>query len=73
MERVRYLGSCGRGHHRFHDRTVGAPAHPIEPNSDLMTVLPMVLIPVYLVPLSIVLHIASLAKLRRSGEVMVHA
>ena len=32
-----------------------------------MTMLPMVLIPVYLVPLSIVLHIASLAKLR-SGE-----
>jgi hypothetical protein len=30
-----------------------------------MTVLPMVLIPVYLVPLSIVLHLASLAKLRR--------
>jgi hypothetical protein len=29
-----------------------------------MTVLPMVLIPVYLVPLSIVLHLASLAKLR---------
>jgi len=34
----------------------------VEPNSDLMTVLPMVLIPVFLVPLSIVLHIASLAK-----------
>ena len=45
----------------------------VEPNSDLMTVLPMVLIPVFLVPLSIVLHIASLAKLHRSGEVMVHA
>jgi hypothetical protein len=43
------------------------------PNSDLMTVLPMVLIPVYLVPLSIVLHIASLAKLRHSSDVMVHA
>ena len=45
----------------------------IEPNSALMTVLPMVLIPVFLVPLSIVLHVASLAKLHRSGEVMVHA
>jgi hypothetical protein len=45
----------------------------VEPNSDLMTVLPMVLIPVFLVPLSIVLHVASLAKLHRSGEVMVHA
>jgi hypothetical protein len=45
----------------------------VEPNSDLMTVLPMVLIPVFLVPLSIVLHLASLAKLHRSGDVMVHA
>jgi hypothetical protein len=32
-----------------------------------MTLLPMVLIPVYLVPLSIVLHLASLAKLRREA------
>jgi hypothetical protein len=32
-----------------------------------MTVLPMVIIPVYLVPLSIVLHLASLAKLRREA------
>lgn len=42
---------------------------PIEvhPNSELMGVLPMVLIPVYLVPLSIVLHLASLAKLRRAA------
>ena len=39
----------------------------IQPTSDLMTVLPLVLIPVYLVPLSIVLHIASLAKLRREA------
>jgi hypothetical protein len=38
----------------------------VQPNSDLMTVLPMVLIPVYLVPLSIVLHLASLAKLHRA-------
>jgi hypothetical protein len=45
----------------------------VEPNSDLMTVLPMVLIPVFLVPLSIVLHAASLAKLHRSSEVVVHA
>jgi hypothetical protein len=45
----------------------------VEPSSDLMTVLPMVLIPVFLVPLSILLHIASLAKLHRSGNVMVHA
>lgn len=37
----------------------------VQPTSDLMTVLPMVLIPVYLVPLSILLHLASLAKLHR--------
>jgi hypothetical protein len=42
----------------------------VEPNSDLMTVLPMVLIPVYLVPLSIVLHLASLAKLKRAATQM---
>jgi hypothetical protein len=36
----------------------------VQPSSDMMTVLPMVLIPIYLVPLSIVLHLASLAKLR---------
>ena len=39
----------------------------VQPTSDLMTVLPMVLIPVYLVPLSILLHLASLAKLRREA------
>jgi hypothetical protein len=38
-----------------------------QPNSDLMTILPLVLVPVYLVPLSIVLHLASLAKLHRDG------
>ena len=38
----------------------------VQPNSELMTMLPMVLIPVYLVPLSIMLHIASLAKLHRA-------
>ncbi len=38
----------------------------VKPNSELMTVLPMVLIPVYLVPLSILLHSASLAKLHRA-------
>jgi hypothetical protein len=39
----------------------------VQPTSDLMTVLPMALIPVYLVPLSIVLHLASLTKLRREA------
>jgi hypothetical protein len=39
----------------------------VQPTSELMTVLPMVLIPTYLVPLSIVLHLASLAKLRREA------
>jgi hypothetical protein len=38
----------------------------VQPNSELMTLLPMVLIPIYLVPLSIMLHIASLAKLHRA-------
>jgi hypothetical protein len=40
-------------------------ATAVEPTSGLMTVLPMVLIPVYLVPLSIILHAASLATLHR--------
>jgi hypothetical protein len=39
----------------------------VQPTSDLMTVLPLVLIPVYLVPLFFVLHLASLAKLRREA------
>jgi hypothetical protein len=38
-----------------------------------MTVLPLVLIPVYLVPLFFVLHLASLAKLRReAGAISGH-
>src|SRR5215510_15397446 len=41
----------------------------IQPTSDLMTVLPLVLVPAYLLPLSIVLHIASLAKLGRETRV----
>jgi hypothetical protein len=44
-----------------------------QPNSDLMTVLPLVLVPVYLVPLSIVLHLASLAKLHRDTAPVVSA
>jgi hypothetical protein len=39
----------------------------VQPTSELISVLPMVLIPIYLVPLSIVLHLASLAKLRREA------
>jgi hypothetical protein len=39
----------------------------VQPTSDLMTVLPLVLIPVYLVPLFFVLHLASLTKLRREA------
>jgi len=40
---------------------------PIEvhPTSELITMMPMVMIPVYMVPLSILLHIASLVKLHR--------
>lgn len=41
----------------------------VQPNSDLMTVLPMVLIPIFLVPLSILLHVASLVKLNRSAAI----
>ena len=37
----------------------------VQPQNELMSIFPMVLIPTYLVPLSIVLHLASLAKLRR--------
>jgi hypothetical protein len=37
----------------------------VQPTSELMTMMPMVLIPTFLVPLSIVLHVASLKKLRR--------
>jgi hypothetical protein len=37
----------------------------VHPSSELVTMLPMVLIPVYMVPLSILLHITSLVKLRR--------
>jgi hypothetical protein len=38
--------------------------------NELITAFPLVLIPVYLVPLSILLHLASLAKLRRSTQRM---
>jgi hypothetical protein len=40
----------------------------VHPTSELVTLLPMVMIPVYLVPLSIVLHLASLTKLRRESH-----
>lgn len=40
----------------------------VHPSSELVTMLPMVMIPVYMVPLSIVLHIASLVKLHREEE-----
>ena len=39
----------------------------VQPTSELMTVLPMVMIATFLVPLSIVLHGASLKKLRRDA------
>jgi hypothetical protein len=38
--------------------------------NELITAFPLVLVPVYLVPLSILLHLASLAKLRRSTQRM---
>ena len=37
----------------------------VQPTSELVTVLPLALVPVFLVPLSILLHIASLVKLHR--------
>ena len=36
-----------------------------EPANELISIFPLVLIPAYLVPLSVLLHVASLAKLRR--------
>jgi hypothetical protein len=45
----------------------------VQPTSDLMTVLPLVLVPVYLVPLFFVFHLASLAKLsRETGAFQSH-
>jgi hypothetical protein len=38
----------------------------VEPPNELITLYPLVLIPVFLVPISILVHLASLAKLRRS-------
>ena len=63
---LRHLGSRRCRHDRLLNRAVAHPAHRVQPSSELMTMLPMVLIPVYLVPLSIMLHIASLAKLHRA-------
>ncbi len=40
----------------------------VEPPNQLITLFPLVLIPVFLVPLSILLHLASLAKLRRTAS-----
>lgn len=40
----------------------------VEPANLLITAFPLVLIPIFLVPLSIILHIASLAKLRRKAH-----
>ena len=42
----------------------------VQPTSELISVLPLVVIPTFAVPLSIVLHVASLMKLRRE---MSHA
>ena len=45
----------------------------VEPENELMTILPMVLIPTYLGPLSILLHFASLAKLPKTKRADVPA
>ena len=39
----------------------------VEPPNELITLFPLVLVPIFLVPLSILLHLASLAKLRRAA------
>src|SRR5262249_32657084 len=45
----------------------------VQPDRDPVTVLPLVLIPVYLVPLFFVFHLASLAKLsRETGAFQSH-
>jgi hypothetical protein len=43
-----------------------------QPN-ELVSAFPLVMIPVFLVPLSILLHLASLQKLRRPGDALPHA
>jgi hypothetical protein len=45
----------------------------VHPSSELVTLFPLVMVPVYVVPLSIMLHLASLAKLHRGANVLVHA
>ena len=55
--------------------TSPSPLQPFafdNPN-ELPTVFPLVLVPVYLVPLSIVLHLASLTKLRRTASHTISA
>src|SRR5262245_31440550 len=48
-------------------------AFEVQPNSDMVTILPLVLIPIYLVPLFFVFHLASLAKLsRETGAFQSH-
>lgn len=39
----------------------------VEPSNQLITLFPLVLVPIFLVPLSILMHIASLTKLRRAA------
>ena len=42
-----------------------SPLFTYQPPNELISVFPLVLIPVYLVPLAVLLHLASLAKLHR--------
>ena len=48
--------------------TSPSPLFTHEPPNELISVFPLVLVPVYLVPLSVLLHLASLAKLHREIE-----
>ncbi len=67
VEHIRHLGSRRRRHDGLRDRVSALQPIDVQPTSELMTVLPMVLIPTFLVPLSIVLHVASLKKLPRDA------
>jgi hypothetical protein len=49
----------------LHALTAPSPFFTYEPPNELISVFPLVLVPAYLVTLSVLLHLTSLAKLRR--------
>ncbi|HYH69836.1 MAG TPA: hypothetical protein VEX16_00855, partial [Methyloceanibacter sp.] len=48
--------------------TAPSPLFAYEPANTLISIFPLVLIPTFLVPISVLLHVASLAKLRQAGR-----